>query len=78
MTKELETATSTATTTPNSYTNLDPKTIKDSAQTKASCKVTEASTTSSSRHTPSAGPSAEETDPEKAGKKLLVSTFLFI
>ena len=32
MTKELETATSTATTTPKSSTSLDPKTIKDSAQ----------------------------------------------
>ena len=44
MTKEPETATSTAT-TPKLSTSLDPKTIKDSAQTKASCKVTEASTT---------------------------------
>ena len=78
MTKELETATSTATTTPKSSTSLDPEAIKDSARTKASCKVTEASTTLSSGRTPSAGPSAEEADPEKAGKKLLVSTFSFI
>ena len=42
--------------------------IKDSAQTKASGEVTEASTTLSSGHTPSAGPSAEEEDPEKLGK----------
>ena len=52
--------------------------IKDSAQIKASGEVTEASTTWSSKHTPSAGPLAEEADPEKAGKKLLVSTFSFI
>ena len=84
MTKELETATSTTTTTPKlsitstQSSSLDPKMIKDSAQTKASGEVTEASTTWSSGCTPSAGPSAEEADPEKAGKKLLVSTFSFI
>ena len=84
MTKELETATSTTTTTPKLSTtstqssSLDPKIIKDSAETKASRKVTEESITWSSGCTPSAGPSAEEADPEKAGKKLLVSTFSFI
>ena len=41
-------------------------------------KVTEASTTWSTGCTPSAGPLAEEADPEKAGKNLLVSTFSFI
>ena len=84
MTKELETATSTTTTTPELSTtstqssSLDLKMIKDSGQTKASGEGTEASTTWSSGRTPSAGPSAEEADPEKAVKKLLVSTFSFI